>query len=252
MKISREKAALGVFAFLVLGGLAVLLTYIFTVGHSLNVAASSIDDATGSLDGYAVILYEGTAEERKETVTDTMPTTGTSSQDLNRASTQASTEESSNETTATDVGGSGEEASETVTVAQLHRSYVESEAGVIELDTTNLQTYNERTVIRAGSHTFGIFSIDQVTATETYFNKRVAEYEAIGVDIIVVVVSDMSLLDDYEGADIVISAQDEGLASNGASVDGIFYNDAALVGQVGTILISPSRTITAKDTTSVS
>ena len=32
----------------------------------------------------------------------------------------------------------------------------------------------------------------------------------------------------------------------GASVKGVFYDDAAMVGQVGTVLISPSRTITAR------
>lgn len=254
MKISREKAALGVFALLALGGLAVLLTYIFTVGHSLNVAASSIDDATGSLDGYTAILYEGTAVERKETVTETFPTAGgDTSLSLNRQSTQSSAESASDETTATEVGSSEGESEEStsVTVAQLYRSYVEDQADVIELDVKNLQTYNERTVIRAGSHTFGIFSIDEVTAVESYFEKRVAEYEAIDVDFIVLVVSDMSLLESYKGVDIVVSAQEEGLAANGALVDGIFYDDAALTGQVGTILVSPSRTVTAKDTTSL-
>ena len=66
-KISREKAALGFFVFLALAGLGVLIAYIVTVGHSLNVAASNIDDATGNLDGYTAVLYKGTATEHRET-----------------------------------------------------------------------------------------------------------------------------------------------------------------------------------------
>lgn len=64
-------------------------------------------------------------------------------------------------------------------------------------------------------------------------------------------VSDVSLLESYEGVDIVISAQDEGFNPYGVLVDGVFYNDAALQGQIGLVLVSPSRTITARDVVSL-
>lgn len=55
----RERIALGVFACLLLAGAIVLFSYI-TAGHGLNVAATTIDDATGDMSGYGVILFEGT------------------------------------------------------------------------------------------------------------------------------------------------------------------------------------------------
>ena len=61
-KVSREKAAQVVFFLLGFSVLAIAIAYICTLGHSLNVAASSIDDAAGSLDGYTALVYEGTAE----------------------------------------------------------------------------------------------------------------------------------------------------------------------------------------------
>lgn len=253
MKISREKAALGVFAVLALAGLAVLLTYIFTVGHSLNVAASSIDDATGSLDGYTALLYKGTAEAHTETVVDnTQALDGKlSSRDLNLQSTQKGGNGSGDEVSAKDAPGAadddGREGARTVTLFSLASSYVGKQARVVEVDVADSTAYNARTVVRAGKYTFGFVSIDEVTAQPSYLAKRVADYDALGVDFVVCVVSDLSLLDDYDGADIVISAKDEGLSSHGALVDGVFYDDAPLVGQVGTILVSPSRTITAKD-----
>ena len=70
-KVSREKAALVVFFLLGFSVLAIAIAYICTLGHSLNVAASSIDDAAGSLDGYTALVYEGTAENHRETVVDT-------------------------------------------------------------------------------------------------------------------------------------------------------------------------------------
>ncbi len=254
MKVSREKAALGFFIILTLGGLCLLITYIVTVGHSLNVAASNIDDATGNLDDYTVILYEGTASEHHETVVNESPQLGSelSSYQLNMSSVQDNTEASTDELSADDTTqSSDEEGQSTVSVLELKASYADKGASVFSLDVTNTSRYNVTSVIRTDTHVFGIFSIDEITAQKTYFQKRVSDYELRDVDIIVCLVSDLFLLDSYEGADIVISTQAEGLAANGVSVDGVFYNDAALEGQVGTVLVSSSRTITARDSTSV-
>lgn len=57
--ISRDKIALVVFALLLILGMSALIGYI-QLGHSWNVAATNIDDATGSMRGYTTILYEGT------------------------------------------------------------------------------------------------------------------------------------------------------------------------------------------------
>lgn len=260
-KISREKAALGFFVFLTLAGLGVLIAYIVTVGHSLNVAASNIDDATGNLDEYTAILYKGTVSEHRETVVadtevDMMLSANTlSSRSLNSRSIQPGIEDqSTDEVSATDAATNASEGKtdlQPVSLFGLQRSYIEKGAQVISVDTEQLTAYNTSTIVRAGAHTFGIFSIDQITAQHSYLEKRVADYESKNVDIIICLVSDVSLLESYEGVDIVISAQDEGFDSYGVLVDGVFYNDAALQGQVGTILVSPSRTITARDAVSL-
>lgn len=249
MKISREKAALGVFIALALAGLGVLIAYIVTVGHSLNVAASSIDDATGSLDGYTVLLCEGTAEDRRETVVDSPALEGgMSSQLLNERSSYAGAPE--DEVSADDATPDSSDEEQDVrpaSVSGLAKSYVGKQATVIAVNVADPREYNKRYVVRAEGRTYGFLWIDEVTAQEGYFHKRVQDYRDLDVDIVVCVVSDLALLDDYEGADIVISTRDEGLSSGGVLVDGSFYVDAALKGQVGTVLVSPSRTITAKD-----
>lgn len=250
-KVSREKAALVVFFLLGFSVLAVAIAYICTLGHSLNVAASSIDDAAGSLDGYTALVYEGTAESRRETVVDT---TGVKDgklmpRSLNKESIQKSVEKNDelSASQASDVAKEGE-GENSLSLFSLRCSYVEKQASVIVVD---LGRYNERTVVRADGRTFGFLSIDEVTAQQSYFSKRIADYKNLGVDMIVCVTKDLSLLDSYAGATIVISSQDEGLSSHGALVKGVFYDDAAMVGQVGTVLVSPSRTITAKDVSSL-
>ena len=148
-------------------------------------------------------------------------------------------------------GREDSEQAQPVSLFALQRSYIEKGARVFSLDTEKLTDYNTSTIIRAGNYTYGVLSIDQVTAQENYLKKRIAEYEEKEVDIIICVVSDVSLLESYEGVDIVISAQDEGFNPYGVLVDGVFYNDAALQGQIGLVLVSPSRTITARDAVSL-
>lgn len=55
---SREKVALIVFLILVIVGFGGLASYL-AVGHTWNVAASNIDDATGSMEGYTTIIFKG-------------------------------------------------------------------------------------------------------------------------------------------------------------------------------------------------
>lgn len=108
-------------------------------------------------------------------------------------------------------GRENSEQAQPVSLFALQRSYIEKGARVFSLDTEKLTDYNTSTIIRAGNYTYGVLSIDQVTAQENYLKKRISEYEEKEVDIIICVVSDVSLLESYEGVDIVISAQDEAL-----------------------------------------
>lgn len=239
---------------LALAALAVAVTYIVGASRSLNMAASSIDDATGNLDDYTALIYAGQAADHKETVVEVASNEnrliprgfGVQSAQERRSSQE-------HEVSASDVVSASEEGDDTasVSVFAVQNSYLDKQAHVVVLDVEHPLTYNERTVIRAGKHTFGIVYLDEISAQPTYLHKRVKDYEAADVDFVVCLVSDVSLLEEYTGVDIVVSTQDEGFASQGVLLDKVFYDDAALVGQVGTILISPSRTITAKDASSV-
>lgn len=255
MKVSREKAALGFFIVLALAALAVAMIYIVGASRSLNMAASSIDDATGNLDDYTALIYVGQASDRKETLVDIDTTDDRLvPRGLGGQSAQQSGESHENEVSASDVASASDGKNDTetsVSVFAVQNSYLDKQAHVVVLDVEHPLTYNEKTVIRAGKYTFGIVSLDTISAQPSYLHKRVNEYEECDVDFVVCIVNDVTLLEEYEGVDIVISTQNEGFATQGVLLDKVFYDDAALVGQVGTILISPSRTITAKDASSV-
>lgn len=268
-QITREKAALVFFIGLALFGLVCVLTYIVLFGHSLNATASSIDDATGNLEGYTALVYEGVAEEDdddaiqaqtpEQEVANLNPVMRTVAPLNDRAlyryrmyeSETAST--SDDEVTASDVADSDESAEDQqkATVFGVMCSYRDKNAAVIEVDVTNSRAYNETTIVRANGKTFGFISLDRVSAVPHYLDKRVAEYEELNTDLIVAVVSDLSLLSNYDGVDIVISTKNEDIASSGVVMGSTFVNDAAQIGQVGTILVSPSRSVSAKDVTSL-
>lgn len=257
-KFSRERIALLFFAVLVVFGLSALIFYITGLGHSLNVAASTIDDVAGDLDEYTAIVYEGTAEKKKalnEAGLDSIPQEGIN-KTLELGKDQAiETPDNGDEVVAsevvprssTDSQATEERQSESVSVAKVRDSFLRKNASVYELNLSDPTVYIDRTIVKAGKYRFGILAIDEASALPYYISTRIKEYEEADVDFIIAVVDDLSRVPDYEGIDIVVSTQEEGLKPVGVSSDGVFFNDAALVGEVGTLLISPSKVISAKD-----
>ena len=254
-KLSREKMALVFFAVLVVFGLGALMFYITNIGHSLNATASSIDDAAGDLGDYTAIVYEGTAEKKKamgESGLDSIPQEGIN-KTLQLGTDQAIQNPSTDEVTASDVApksstdGQAEEETKNVSVSQARNSFLRKNASVLTLNVTDPTTYIEPTIVKAGKYRFGILYIDKASALPYYISSRIKAYEAADVDFIVAVTDDLSRVTKTDGIDIVVSTQEEGLNPVGVSSDGVFFNDAALTGEVGTILISPSKVISAKD-----
>lgn len=248
--------ALVFFAVLVVFGLGALMFYIANIGHSFNVAASSIDDAAGDLGDYTAIVYEGTAEQKKamgESGLDSIPQEG-----INRAlelrKDQAIQNSNSDEVTASEAvpksssdAQAAEEEAKAVTVSQARNSFLRKNASVLTLDVVNPTSYLVPTIVKAGKYRFGILSIDEASALPYYVGSRVKAYEAADVDFVVAVVDDIARVRNTEGIDIIVSTQEEGLNPVGVFSDGVFFNDAALTGEVGAILISPSKVISAKD-----
>lgn len=230
------------FVGLMLFGLTLVLVYIFQVGHSLNAAAAKIDDKAGSMEDYAVILYEGLTEEKQPVATDDSKT----SSKLNQKA-QSSTQPENELTASSALPSSGDNAQDVVSVDSVKQSYIEKNASVFVLDVANPSVYNQSNIVRAGKYSFGIFYVDKNHCDAAYLAQRVDEYKKAQTDFIVAVVSDLSLLSDTAGLHIVVSTKDEGLLDEGILVDGVFYNDAACLHEVGTIVVSPTKLISAKD-----
>ncbi len=246
----REKIALGVFAALVVLSLGGLGWYLMA-GHSWNVAASNIDDTFGSMDGYTAIVYAGTApladdgaaESAAGAESDGAPeedgrpdADGTSAQDGSQALSNAA---------ATGASAAASAKKAPLTVEDAHASYEEKGAVVFTLDTVDPTRYSEGTILKKGSHRFGVFSVDRPLSVRAV-ERRVAYFTEHKVDFIVAVTPDKAFVEKAEGIDIVVSTQDEELFVMGETVNGTFYVDSPETGKVGAILISPSNVVSAK------
>lgn len=275
----REKIALVVFIGLIAVSLCGLFGYL-TIGHSWNVAASNIDDATGRMDGYTVIVYEGTVNPE--------PTGQKAGKELGGSRSAASGAQGSGEADRTggnveakpsepghsadadgeerDLSGISEQdpvsdpdqlsdsAASTdgsledgapIDIDEVEQSYLDKNATVFVIDSADLELYREGTILKKGGHRFGIFSVSPRTTAKTV-GAQVEYFQSHDVDFIVALTPDKRIVEDASGIDIVISTKDEGLFVMGETIDGTFYVNAPQIGSAGVILISPSNVVSAK------
>lgn len=193
----RERIALGVFFCLLLLGAIALFSYI-SAGHSLNVAATSIDDMTGDMSGYGVILFEGTVrsdtsfdedEDDGDIISEVLDAVGLGDEDdseeettSNESEEGSSSELSQSETTdiqdsvstesdssessdlsssATYFSSSLGVSSSDITIEEVQQEYRDKGASVISLDSNNLQLYSAGRIIMQGGRAYGVFSLTE-------------------------------------------------------------------------------------------
>ncbi len=321
-----------VFVLLVLFGIGLLIAYL-NIGHNWNVTASQIDDATGELEGYTVILYAGTVEEPAEDIVSSSTsgtavdgvgadgldstsagvasggavgeasvreeahstlgasaeegaaqsahdseTAGEATMDDAASPTSDSAQGSANAVDGTSQGSADAHASQStessgtsgsrasggatplfasssstqqkdpVSVEDVAASYREKDAQVIVIDVEDLGAYQEGTVLKRGDRRIGVFSV-AFNEPLPRVQAKVDELRAANVDFVVAITPDRQFVESATGIDIVLSLTDEGSSFLGGTVNGTYYVDSPLVGQVGAVLVSPHNVVSAKDVT---
>lgn len=259
-KTSREKIALIIFICLALIGLGGTVAYL-NIGHSWNVAASNIDDATGDMAGYTAILYEGTAPKpvKDNQKTGTIADFSQSETPHDGVATVKPGTDTSGESQTNTLDPSGvpifnsnaennkkPEEKKPVALADVEKSYRDKKATVFVLDVTNPSLYSEGMILRKGNHRFGVFSVP-FNQSASLTEKQVAYFKDYRVDFVVAIAPNKKCIEKVPGIDIVVSLKDEGLFLMGETINGTFYIDAPPLGQVGAILISPHNVVSAKD-----
>ena len=142
-------------------------------------------------------------------------------------------------------GGMDVAKSQPVAPEQVQANYEEKGATVLVLDTADPSQYSDGVILKRGSKRIGVFSVD-VPLSEKAAEARVKYFRDCKVDLVVCISSVRTYVRNLQGADIVITLQDEEVSTMGGNSNGSFFVNAPHVGSVGAILVSPSNVVSAK------
>lgn len=230
MKSVREKIALVGFLVMLLAGAAVLVGYI-VIGHSWNVAASVVDEAIGGMDGYTVVLYEGTE-----------PNDITSPQDNLIDENAVEPPPASVRLFSAYVNRATHK---TVKMSDVIKSYEDKGAEVLVLDSHNIEYYREGMIVQRNGKKFGIFCITQ-SAMRVDTQKMVQWFNRCGVDCIIALTPNKAYVEAPQGIGVVISTKNEDMFVMGETINNTFYVDTTDEGKVGAVILSPTNVPSGK------
>ena len=246
----RKREILALCLLVVLGVIvAGAMAWYMLVGHSWNKAASHIDDLVGSMDGYTVIVYEGTLSRPK--------TSKGSSKMASSASASTSASSASASSTAASLSASSASSgskhvaveADAVDMKKVIASYREKGASVIRLQVGNLDRYAEPLVFTQAGRRFGICAAPGKYRYVTVRDK-VLQLKAAQADFTVVLADKPGITKGWlRNVNMVILSCDAHIPSDGAYIGDTFFVDAVGKGEVQAVIIAPSGTITAKTIT---
>lgn len=221
-KRTREIAALLILGLLVVV-VAFAMGYYILIGHNWNRAASTIDEQLGTMDGYTVIIYQGT---------------------LNRevGSTQAThaAERDAKEK------AEDRERADAKRILEAAQSYREKGATVFLLDLDEPRWYRDPLIMQRGSQRIGVFSLGGRS-----FNVQsivaVKELERQGADYIVAMSDDERVCkQNIPGLDVVICPGNDSISRDGQYHGLVYCLGDAPSNEVRALIISPSGVHSAK------
>ena len=254
-KRKREIIALGL---LVVLGIAVAgaMAWYMMVGHSWNKAASHIDDLVGSMDGYTVIVYEGTLKHSKASKSSSAPASSSKSAtsassalpDVSESAVKASSSSSKAASASSNSKRVAVEA-DAVDLKKVISSYREKGASVIRLHVGELDRYKDPLVFTAAGRCFGICAAPGKYRYVTVRDK-VLKLKDANADFTVVLTNKAGIMKGWlRNVNLVILSCDAHIPSGGTRIGNAFFVDAAEKGEVQAVIISPSGTVTAKTIT---
>lgn len=252
MSLSREKIALGALAVLVIVFVCIGLTYVTNAGKTWNLAASVMDDTLGSMEGYSVIVYEGTVDPEPEEE-ELLPSADTAPEPN---VVEGDDPEEVAKDSAVEIAESYEptflpleeykEPAERIFVSDVRAEYESKGASVLSLDSHAPSKYAQPGFYYLSDKLVGVLSIESpLPAT------RMAQYseffDQAGTEVVMCITPRRGYLETLEGTDIVlVTGDDEGYTTIGSNEDDTFVVRAPETGTIGVILITSSNVVSSK------
>ena len=236
-KRTREILAVLLLGLLVVVGVCAMGYYIF-LGHNWNVAASNIDDSLGQMDGYTVVLFEGTRPLEYELKEDAPF----------KYDTPRGIEAEEDDVINDSLGLPNQNV--VADMAGVVASYREKGANVFVVDASDLARYNEPFVVAKNGMRIGFFSVGKSTLRSAA--RADAHYLADDeVSYTLALTNDPTLHDVAKdgligNVSIIVCDDVEGSFPNGRYHGSTYCVRTPHVGEVGAIIISPSGVLSSK------
>ena len=228
-KRTREILAIVLLGALLAVGVGAMGYYI-VVGHGWNVTASHIDDSIGQMEGYTVILYEGTrpSPADAERISDEQPLL-----DDQARGAATGAEESS---------GGGPP----LKLDDVAQSYREKGASVFSVDIEDLPRYREPFVVGKDGKRLGFFSATR-PVRKAAVKAAVKDLARQGAHCTVALTDGPSLYKKpVQGVSIVICDDGRAHPAEGEYRESAFCVGTPYFGEIGAIVMSPSGVLSAK------
>lgn len=243
--ISREKVALLMFCFLMLLGMVFVCSYFF-MGKQLNTTATVVDDATGNMQDYALLVFSGTgngSEGDGSSKADSTKGKDAYAADLGQDAATALKNRLADAYVRANV--KTDLWKNHVFVSEVREAYELKGAEAATIDLSNLGKYADPVVIDAGRRKFGVFSI-RAYVSKARLKSIEEALEAKGAQSIICICQNTSMLAAYNGLDAVISLTPLRDDDKDYVAGGTLLVETPAKGNVGVLLFSRSNATTYK------
>lgn len=226
-KRTREIIALILLIVLCIGGISAMAWYIL-VGHNWNAAATSIDDRIGNMDGYTVILCEGSVP---------------SAADQQALSVSQPMLEEEN------LGIVDEDAQlqrEPLTLEEAIDSYLEKGAQVVKLLGDDTAYYSDPIIIPRNGRRIAVFSVDG-PRPDLAAKNMVKSLVGKEVDFTVCLIDDLGAVERGLGSvDLAFCTDYDDAGSEGRYIDNTYVVGCPYEGHVAAVIMAPSGFLSSK------
>ena len=260
----RNKLALLLFCLLFALGGAVLVLYVY-LGHNWNYTATDIDVASGSMEEYLVIMFDGTtdpllvasqkaSDEGLSGFKDAEIDLG--SNDLNfilagsianKYGVDLTKEKSFEDLSVLQVlmKQVAEANRSERDLGQAYASYNKKNASVLPIYTKDPGVFTEGTVYVKGSYKIGVLGLEQPIETKE-LQARVDNLRNAGVDIVVLIGPYENIFLGTEGIDVMIVTQGSTGEVESHWNGDTFVVETSLVGTIDAVVVSPNHVMSAR------
>ena len=270
----RNRIALVIFFLLMAFGGVCIVIYIM-VGHGWNYAATEIDDTSGNMQEYLVVVFDGTSttsggissnknenaanqntnKNKNQNTTANQNTNNTNSSAREGEGIGAQIQRFFNLDSSTDATESEKDAIDdspiinstprAATLGDAYASYLEKGADVLCLYSRDISHYAAGEIFYKGSYTVGVLGLTEIESYKQV-QAKIDALRSRGANAVVVLAARSSMLAATKGANVCIEVGGNTKALESSVSGGVVSVKSSAIGTIDAVILSPNHIVSAK------